>query len=487
MYLTGSNSIGVLIPILFPIILLLLEAILTPVLNYRSNREIKSWTGTIPAKIVSIRLERHFFRRYGPWENEYPTLEYMVNGICYQKEYRDGKGQKGTFRCGDTVYIRYNHENPECFIIECDYRVRYWKTDALLSAITVPFCLAVIAFLFLQVYLENHAFLFLECTWTDMEESFKELKDRDYMDNHGMNSLDEAVSNALAYHDKLEYQISLTKSPQKKLEYQARLEDSTYKAGASLAEYYADYTGQFLYRCGQTELRAQLHDSMLYQFLDFARSSSSNVPSPSYTWEDLVFFGQTAAQLETEGPAGISQPEEAIGLSIAATELKLQTAMESFGTSQAMKQTLCGLLPGYWDSRLTDLDQRLSGAHDSVTQPPLDYSAVWTVHAYMLKQYCATGDFETSVLDTCAFAGRHLGNRRNSQNLQSATRLQADSNPFTNSTLKDPAPKTAEEIVSFAPTPKNAARDLLQNWRRFTLLLDESSPARFDLCLLMTF
>lgn len=485
MYLSGDNSTVLLIIILFSLILIIFDSIAIPLGNYRTSREIEHWTNSIPAKVVRIRTEKHYFRRYGPRVNEYPTLQYTVNGVCYQDEYLGGAGRKGSFRCGDTVYIRYSDDDPEIFIIECDCKAMHWKAHVIQSAIIIPLCLAAAVCISLQAYLEDHAFLFLEHTWTDMEESFAELKDRNYIDTNGMGALGQAVTDALAYHDKLEYQISITTSPRKRLEYRVRLEDSTYKAGASLADYYADYTGRFLYRCGQTELRMQLRDAMLCHFLSLVRGSSYTGPAPSYTWEDLEFFGQAAAQLERERPAGISQPEEALGLAMAATELKLRTAMEVYGISPSMDQTLCGLMPGYWDSRLADHDRRLSAAHDFAAYPPLDRSAVWAVYDYMLEKYSATGDFGTSVLDTCTFAGNHL--RRRGQNLRSAVRCLEDADPFTDFSPEDLEPQTAEEILSFAPVSKNAARDLLKNWDSFTYRLDYYPPARFDLCLILAF
>lgn len=487
MYLSGGNSTALLILILFLIILLIYESITIPLYSYRSNREIENWTNTIPAKIVGIRVEKHYFRRMGPRVNEWPTLQYTVNNVCYQKEYMGGAGRKGSFRCGDTVYIRYSDNAPEIFIIECDCKARHWKAHVLQSAIVIPLCLIAAVYFSLLTYLENHAFLFLEYTWTDMEHSFDDLKSRNTDNTNDMKALGQAVSDTLAYHDKLEYQISLTNSPKKKLEYQARLEDSTYKAGSSLADYYADYTGQFLYRCGKTELRTLLRDSMLYQFLSLVQGSSYTGPVSVYTMEDLEFFGQTAAQLGSKRQAGSRQPEEALGLAMAATEVKLQTAMEVYGISPAMNQTLSGLLPGYWDSRLSDLDRQLDNTHDPITCPLLDYSAVWTIHAYMLERYNITGDFETSVLDTCTYAGNHLENRRRSQHLQSAVRCLEDANPFTDFSPEDLEPQTAEEILSFAPVSKNAARDLLKNWDSFTYRLDSYPPSLFDLCLILAF
>lgn len=487
MYLSGSNSTAPFIIMLFFIALLIFEAVTVPLRNYRRNKEISRWTNTIPAEIVSIRVEKHYLRRSISWINEYPTLQYTVNGVCYCNEYLDGARRKGRFRPGDTVYIRYSDNAPENYIIECDCRARHWKTQVLLSAIIIPLCLTAAARLSLQAYLENHAFLFLEGTWTDMEESFEEFKDRDYIDTNGMKALEQAVSGALAYHGKLEYQISLTKSLRKKLEYQARLEESAYQAGSSLAEYYADYTGKFLYRCGRTELRAQLRDSMLCQFLKLARVPREATAPPPYTWEDLEFFGQIAAQLEKERQADISQPEEALGLAMAATELKIQFAIDAYGISPAMNQTLRGLMPGYWDSRLAVHDRLLLAANDSAVYPPLDRGAIQAVRTYMIEQYKTTGEFETSVLNTCEFAGNHLEDRRKRWNLQSVARCREDADPFTDFNPEDIAPQTTEELLNFTRAPKNAARDLLKNWNYFTTLLGTNPPSRFNLCLILSF
>ncbi|NBI73292.1 hypothetical protein D3Z50_20040 [Clostridiaceae bacterium] len=420
--------------VLFPYILL------STILEISIWIASKSWHGRLSATVKEIkRVRRSRGRGRGEEWFEIPIITYQVGDTTYTEEYSHAEKREGFYLAGQEIPILYNETNPKEFIIEGEYSDSDRFSCFIAGPVTCLVVLVIAADCFGSYYLSTHELLSEKETWQELDSAFiyhRDEFDFSLWDAHNMDALEERIEKTILHFRQIDKNIEQNWEKREYNDYRTRYVKAATRASRDLADFCSQCMSQFLLRCNLKEEDDAVWKSVYAGFLRQVCPGTSP-PAGVYSMEEVLFIMETVAELQSSGWDRQNDPEESIGLYLAAScaGRHFTAVMLSYEASikDMIVQEHSGFIPAYIEGVNEYLECRPrygdNGSRDAYA--PFDPESVYAVYDYTMERYFETGSFETALWDGAVFAQAHLRSRLQAHpDLGKLERLQDEHNFF---------------------------------------------------------
>lgn len=391
----------------------------------RLRHKAKKWHGAAVGAITEIKEDYRYRRFFHKEWFEYPVLAYTVDHTSYCRPYPRKKEGIGYYELGQKIPLVYNQDNPEEFVFTEEFSGFIYYIFQLLTLAFAVFCLCLFTRNFKDYYLGTHELLFEQETWTDLEASFSDYKDRESFDYY--DEIHQDTEEAIAHFQRLDAMIEKKQGVKNYDAYRSQYHQSADMVSESLSEAFSGIVGTFYEKCGLEGEKEKIYRSAYAGFLKEVNPAACD-EAGYYSLEELYFLADLTDFSILHGQEGRDDPEESIGLSLAVCKVKVDTAMDLLAFGDSIKETMDRWFPNYTRLYMDRVNEYLLDNEE----PPLDRNAVLSVYKYVTSEYSDTGSFEKTLWNGSIYAQDQLAARLEAQpDLQNVRRFSVDNNPFS--------------------------------------------------------
>ncbi|NBI69990.1 hypothetical protein D3Z50_02685 [Clostridiaceae bacterium] len=391
------------------------------------------WHGRVISTVEEVKKDYHLeLRPYRKKWFEFPVITYRVGDTVYKKECPGSERAVGFYTAGQQIPILYNEQSPE----ECMFEGQFSSIGSRIWLFVYPFICLLTLILAVDCCAEDafnshetrYEGLYGEKTWRDLAFSFD--GGTNGCDYSGWNS-DDACSLERNIREAILHFRRINEKTEKKLgkrsyrKYRDKYEEAAICASRKLADIYSQCISQFLVRCGLDGEETRIWRSAYSEFL--RQICPDAAPDAGvYSMEELTFMMRIVSAARDYDFKKRSDPEESIGLFLAASCAGLHHTADILSFEPSIKEKILRGFDGFLPRYIEDVNEYLKCV------PRLEPEPVYAVYSYTVKRYLDTGSFETALWDGSVFAHEQLLSRlQEHPDLEKTARFQDNRNPFS--------------------------------------------------------